>query len=175
MLQTLNCYSTTFSRRLAAWGLGFLTMFVFIASVHASEQCRRVRGLIFEETVTENCDSTSNPPLCIASEYIGGIKGTGEIEVNEFLFADSLNETSISLFASDSTVEAKIGRRTGKLFIKHAGAFNLAGGNELVDLQTIVGGDGDFSGATGFLQVIGDFILAENSGESRYVGEVCLP
>ena len=175
MFPTMSGYSTTFRRHLVALGLGFLTLFVFSDSLHASDQCRRVRGIIIEETITENCNSTSTPPLCIASEYKGGIKGIGEITVNEFIFAESLSETDVSLFASDSEVEAKIGHRTGKLVIKHAGAFNLAGGNELVDLQTIIGGEGDFDGATGSLQVIGNFILAENGGESRYVGEVCWP
>jgi hypothetical protein len=47
-------------------------------------------------------------------------------------------------------------------------------GGPIVDLQTIVGGTGDLTGATGALRTQGTFSLV-NGGRSAYQGTVCLP
>jgi hypothetical protein len=48
------------------------------------------------------------------------------------------------------------------------------GGGEIVDLQTIVGGTGELSGASGSLSAVGNFTFADG-GRSKFSGVVCLP
>ncbi len=45
---------------------------------------------------------------------------------------------------------------------------------DLVDVQTITGGTGDFVDTTGSLRISGNF-LAATGGKSTYEGVVCLP
>ena len=78
------------------------------------------------------------------------------------------------LFVSDATIHAELRGRQGDLIIKNSGAFHTTGAGEIVDLQTIVGGTGELTGATGALRAEGTF-SAETGGRSTYVGTVCLP
>jgi hypothetical protein len=43
----------------------------------------------------------------------------------------------------------------------------------VLDLQTIVGGTGDFTGASGSIQAFGTFDSATGTGSSGFVGTVC--
>ena len=82
--------------------------------------------------------------------------------------------TGVLLFTSDSTITARLGRRSGTLIIKNAGGFRTVGEGSIVDVQAIVGGTGDFAGASGDLRATGVFTQAAG-GTSTYAGTVCLP
>ncbi len=81
--------------------------------------------------------------------------------------------TGVLLFTSDSVIHARIKGKEGNLIIKNAGAFNTGGDGDIVDLQRIVGGTGALVGATGALRASGAFVAG--SGESEYIGSICLP
>lgn len=49
------------------------------------------------------------------------------------------------------------------------------GEGEILDLQTIVGGTGELASASGIIRADGLFDSATGSGESEYVGNICLP
>ncbi len=78
------------------------------------------------------------------------------------------------MFTSDSTVTARVAGRSRTLTVKNAGAFSSTNGGPIVDLQTIVGGTGELTGASGALRAQGTFSVTAG-GHSRYQGTVCLP
>jgi hypothetical protein len=50
---------------------------------------------------------------------------------------------------------------------------NPTGAGDILDLQIITGGTGDFAGASGAIHASGFFV--NGSGESEYTGTLCLP
>jgi hypothetical protein len=72
-----------------------------------------------------------------------------------------------------AVVDARLGAKRGTLAIKNAAAFRTVGEGDLTDTQVIVGGTGDFVGASGSLRVSGTF--AAGSGTSTFEGTVCVP
>ena len=81
----------------------------------------------------------------------------------------------MSLFTTDTIADISAWGRRGTLTIKNAGAFHGSGRGEIVDLQTITGGTGDFAGASGALRASGTFDLVRGTGTSTVEGTICLP
>ncbi|MEZ4732886.1 MAG: hypothetical protein R3E79_37775 [Caldilineaceae bacterium] len=157
--------------RLAAFALAGMTVLTASSGAYADVRCRKVEGR-YAEHIVPPPDCTSAYGLCIAGEYRGDVQG------NFFGAVTSLTPTAVGevqLFTSDSTIHARIGNKEGDLIIKNAGAFQTAGAGNIVDLQYIVGGTGQFAGASGALRASGTFDSATGMGESSYEGEVCLP
>jgi hypothetical protein len=74
----------------------------------------------------------------------------------------------------DTTLQyARLGGKRGTLAIKNAAAFRTIGEGDLSDTQVIIGGTGDFIGATGSLRISGTFV--SGSGTSSYEGTICVP
>lgn len=136
----------------------------------AGGRCVEVRGSLVERAVTEDCLSPAG--LCFAGTYRGDIEGTFSGAASSILATADTPATSVSLFTSDSTITGKVKQWRGTLTIKNAGSFAAAGDGSIVDLQTIVGGTGQLSGATGQIRASGTFSFADG-GRSHYVGTVC--
>jgi hypothetical protein len=139
----------------------------------SAQSCRTVTGHYVEHAVQENCSSPVG--LCIAGEYSGVIEGAFEGTATSLVQTADTPTTGVLLFTSDSTIHAKIGGKEGDLLIKNAGVFRTIGEGEILDLQVITGGTGELAGATGTLRASGTFSSATQSGESEYVGNICLP
>jgi hypothetical protein len=159
----------------AVVGTGAAALALLVGGASSSDAatagCRAVRGSYVEHPVTENCASPVG--LCIAGTYSGQVRGDfAGTATSVFQTADT-PATGVAMFTSDSTIHAAVGGRHGTLIIKNAGAFSATGG-PIVDLQTIVGGTGQLTGATGALRSQGTFSAA-TGGASRYEGTVCLP
>jgi hypothetical protein len=125
-----------------------------------------------EHIVVENC--TSPVGLCIAGEYNGVIKGAFEGKATSIVPTADTPSKGVALFTSDSVIHARIGGKEGDLIIKNAGAFLTTGDGDIVDAQVITGGTGGLAGATGLLRASGVFDPQTGSGESEYIGSVCL-
>jgi hypothetical protein len=162
-------------RRLTAVAAGALTLVLAGGGgADADARCREVRGRYTEQLAPDGC--TSPYGFCIAARYTAGpLHGTFEGAVTSFVTSADSATTDVSLFTTDTIAEVTAWGRHGTLTIKNAGAFHGTGRGEIVDLQTITGGTGDFAGATGALRASGTFDLVAGSGESTVAGTVCLP
>jgi len=165
MIRKMFFKSAQFSSRLAAFAAAIAVFLLISSSVSAAARCKEVHGRYVEHQVTNNCNS-----LCIEGEYSGGVRGAFSGAVTQTY--DS-GDPSILIFSSQSVIHANVGGKSGDLMIKNSGAVRFAGDGDIVDLQVITGGTGDFSGATGALRASGTFV--NGSGQSEYEGSICLP
>jgi Protein of unknown function (DUF3224) len=159
-------------RTLLGTGAASLALLIGTANPsQAASTCLQVHGKYVEHAVSETCLSPVG--LCIAGTYSGQIRGDFEGRATSITpTADT--PAGVAMFTSDSTIDATIRGRDGTLIIKNAGAFATGNGGPIVDLQTIVGGTDQLSGATGALRASGTF-SAVSGGQSEYQGTVCLP
>lgn len=170
--------SSTSHRRLlprAVVGTGAASLALLLGAAapsQAASGCRDVRGRYVEHAVSQNCLSPVG--LCIAGTYSGEIRGDFEGRATVILTTADTPTTGVAMFTSDSTIDATVAGRSGALMIKNAGAFASSNGGPIVDLQTIVGGTDELAGASGALRAEGTF-SAEDGGQSRYEGTLCLP
>ena len=163
------------SRRVrVAVALGVLTTVLLpAASSQAAARCVEVNGSYTERPVT-GPDCLSPVGLCIAAVYRGDVAGQAEGRATSIVPIADSPTTSVQLFTSDSTITGAVKKRSGSLIIKNAGAFATSGDGSIVDVQTIIGGTGQLTGATGRLRAQGTFVFPDG-GRSRYTGTVCLP
>lgn len=137
----------------------------------AGGRCLEVRGSYVEHAVS-GPDCASPVGLCIAGTYRGDIDATFAGAASSIVTTADTPATSVSLFTSDSTITGRVGQWRGTLIVKNAGSFAAGGDGSIVDLQTIVGGTGQLSGATGAIRASGTFTVA-GGGRSQYAGTVC--
>lgn len=140
------------------------------SAAQADVRCRAVSGQ-YQERDASGPDCVSPVGLCIAGEYRGDVQGTFSGEATALIPTADTPATGVVLFTSDSRIDARIGGRSGTLLIKNAGAFRTIADGSIVDVQTIVGGTGDFDGATGAIRGSGTFV--GGAGTSTYTGTVC--
>jgi len=162
-------------RRLTAVAAGALTLVLAGGGgAGADARCREVRGRYTERLAPDGC--TSPFGFCVAARYTAGpLHGTFEGAVTSFVTTADSATTGVSLFTTDTVAAVRAWGLEGTLTIKNAGAFHGAGRGEIVDLQTITGGTGDFAGATGALRASGTFDPIAGVGGSEVAGTVCLP
>lgn len=171
MFTKLSQNRSKFTVRLSAFALAAMALLTASSGVSANGQCKKVNGR-YNEHIVPPPECTSPFGLCVAGEYRGDIRG------DFFGSVVSLTPTAVGevlLFTTDSTIHAHIDGKEGDLIIKNAGAFQTAGAGNIVDLQYIVGGTGELTGASGAIRASGTFDSATGMGESEYEGMVCLP
>jgi len=142
--------------------------------VNAEDKCRPVNGHYAERAVAPS--SCASPVgLCIEGEFSGGVRGAFAVTATSFTGTADTPTTAVVHFTGDGVIHARIGSRQGDLFFKSAGAFHTVGTGEIVDLQFVTGGTGALAGASGALRASGTFDPVAGSGESEYMGTICLP
>jgi hypothetical protein len=99
---------------------------------------------------------------------VGGIQGTDNFRMRLADLGEPLAGTTVSHFVGRSLIET----RTGDIDMLVAGAFDTASGR-FSDLLTVVGGTGEWEGATGQLHLFGTFDFSTGIGHSDYRGEIC--
>jgi hypothetical protein len=139
----------------------------------AGSECKRVQGHL-EESLVEQSDCTSPVDLCTIALMFGGLKGEAHFTASNIIGSADTPTTGVVFVIGDTTVvDARLGGMRGTLSIKNAAAFRTTGDGDLVDVQTITGGTGDFAGATGSLRINGNFVDPVG-GTSSYEGMVCI-
>jgi len=171
MIRQINFKSSKFSSRLTAFAAAMAVFLLISSSVSAAGQCKEVHGHYVEHAVSANC--TSPVGLCIEGEYSGMVRGAFSGAATALIPTADTPTTGVVLFTSNSVIHASVGLKSGDLLIKNAGAFHTVGAGEIVDLQLITGGTGDFTGASGAIRASGVFV--NGSGQSDYDGMICLP
>ena len=137
----------------------------------AGERCIEVPGSYVEHAVG-GPDCASPVGLCIAGTYRGDIDASFSGAASSIVTTADTPTTTVALFTSDSTITGRFKQWRGTLIVKNAGSFAAGGDGSIVDLQTIVGGTGQLSGATGSIRASGTFTVT-GGGQSQYVGTVC--
>jgi len=132
--------------------------------------CKPVRGHL-DEVPLEACASPVG--LCTVARMSGSIHGDAIFTAATITVSANVALTGVVFVTGDTVVEdAKLAGHRGTVAIQNDASFRTTGDNALADVQTIVGGSGDFAGATGSLRISGDFVPGVG-GSSTYEGEVC--
>jgi hypothetical protein len=161
--------------RLPAATLPVLSLLVTSAgfSVANAADCKSVRGTL-EETQVTGPACTSPAGLCTVAQMSGHLKGQARFTAAAITQSADTATTGVVFVIGDTTVQdARLGGKRGTLAIENAAAFRTTGDGDLSDTQVIIGGTGDFIGATGSLRISGTF--AAGSGTSSFEGTVCVP
>ena len=128
-----------------------------------------------EETLVPPPTCTSPVGLCTVARMFGHLKGEARFTASGFIPSADTPTTAVIFVIGDTVVaDAKLEDNRGTLLVKNAAAYRTVENGDLVDNQTIIGGTGDFVGASGSLRISGNF-LAETGGVSRFEGTVCVP
>ena len=103
-------------------------------------------------------------------EYIGNISGDYEFTGTADTFPPT-NTEGVAFFNGTSEIRTE----AGTLNLKEAGAIDTGSPGNFSDLQTIVGGTGDFAYAYGQIHLFGsiDVSRPKGRGSSEYKGVLC--
>lgn len=151
----------------------FAAILLTASAANANSNCQRVVGFV-EEAPLAGPACTSPVGLCTQFTFHGVLRGDGTFTAATFITTADTPTTNVVFSTGDSVLHARIGSRQGDLIIKPAAVYHTAGEGELLDVETIVGGTGDFVGASGVLKVVGNFLFPDG-GTSIYDGSVCTP
>lgn len=143
------------------------------AAMPALADCRNVNGH-YTEQLASAAPCSSPVGVCLEGVFSGAVRGSFTTAVETFVPTADAPPIGVAQFTAGSNFSVRIGRRAGGLVVRNTGAVRTTGAGEIVDLQTIVGGSGDFAGASGVLTAVGTFSFA-GGGRSEYAGTVCVP
>lgn len=134
----------------------------------ATSGCQKVNGkFTLQPVVGPEC--TSPVDLCATGTYKGGIKGNSEFTGSSLTPTTDTPTTGVVLLLGDNVIHTE----KGDLLTKDAIVLRTTGAGEFAEVDTIVGGTGAWSGASGVIQAIGTF--TNEGGEGEYRGEICIP
>src|SRR5262245_36761011 len=126
--------------------------------------CKAVSGTL-EETAVTGTSCTSSVGLCTVAQMFGSFKGQARFTATAILPSADTPTTNVVFVTGDTVItDAKLGTRLGTLLVKNAAAFRTSGEGDLSDTQVILGGTGDFVGATGSFRVSGTFLISSGTG-----------
>ena len=143
------------------------TVVVFAASAVAGSNV--VKGN-FSSVVVSGPDCPSPVGLCTQGELTGGLKGTFFFSASALIPTADTPSTGVLLYTGDITIEAK----GGTLTCKDAGAFRTTGDGAVSSVCAVVAGTGDYAGAGGTVQYVGNF-SAETGGVGDYRAAISSP
>lgn len=141
-----------------------LTSVIAAAPASADPNCHTRHGSVTIEIVTDpTCPSTVG--LCANVQFRGGLRGESRFTGTSLVPSVDVAATGIVFLTGDNHIRTS----RGDLFVKDAIVFNTTGEAEFSEVDTIVGGTGDYEGATGRLQAVG------KNNEGSFTVEICTP
>jgi len=152
--------------------VGLLSLMISGSAAEADPRCRPVIGAFDLIPVSEGCASPVG--VCGRGTFRGLLRGPYTAVLTSITSTADTPSTGVVLVTADLALQARLGSKTGALNFKEAGGFHTTGDGEFAELFSIVGGTGDFAGATGTLFATGTFDFAAG-GEGQYHGTICTP
>lgn len=138
----------------------------FAGAAAATPRCHKVVSVV---TLAADPEPTCGSPigLCAGGELRGTLRGSSEFVGTSFTPTVDTAATGTVLLTGDNTIHTA----RGDIFTKDAIVLATTGDGEFAEVDTIVGGTGDYAGATG--QLIGTGTFIDGVGEGLLIGEIC--
>lgn len=162
--------STAYWIKRAMLVLGAITAITIISTqALAASACKKINGTFTLQPVSGSaCPSSIG--ICASNTYRGDLKGTSMFVGSSLAPNVDTPATSVVLLTGDNTIQTK----GGTLLTKDAIVLATTGRGEFAEVDTVVGGTGEWAGATGRITATGTFDAA-NGGAGDYSGEICTP
>ena len=146
-----------------------LLLILVATQAFAASGCKKVKGK-FTLQPSNGPDCTSAVGICAIGNYTGDFAGTSAFSGTSLIATVDTPTTGVVLLTGDTTITTS----GGTLQTKDAMALHTSGNGEFAEVDTILGGTGDWAGMTGTFTATGIFDL-ESGGAGTYSGEVCAP
>ncbi|MBE7470214.1 MAG: hypothetical protein DPW09_22415 [Anaerolineae bacterium] len=141
--------------KLAAIAVIAMIVLIVVSGVAAaSSNCKKVNGKLIL-----NPDTTGS--------YKGDIKGDSAFTGTSFTPTDI---PDVAVLTGNNIIHTN----KGDLMTQDAIVLRTTGAGEFAEVDTVVGGTGDWAGVTGVIQAIGTFTF-EAGGTGNYSGQICAP
>ena len=136
----------------------------------ADPQCRRVRShLVIEADPTPECGSPIF--LCATATVWGSLRATTDfVGLSQQVAAETEDG---AVLAVQVTGDNAFHTDRGDFFTKDAIVLSTGAGGEFAEVDVVLGGTGEWAGATGVLTATGTFV--DGLGEGVIEGEICVP
>jgi hypothetical protein len=134
----------------------------------ARAACKTVRGHFTIDIVT-GPDCQSPVGLCGVGTYTGGLSGESTFVASSIVQTVDTPTTGVVSITGDFTLET----RDGTLITKDAIVLRTVGAREFAEVDTVIGGTGEFAGASGVLRATGT--STDTTVDGDFAGEICTP
>jgi hypothetical protein len=146
-----------------------LTLVLAGGGVLAASQCKKINGKLTLQSLPPSA-CVSDAGVCASGTFSGDLVGTFMFAGSEFITSKDTMDTSVALLTGNNTITTA----HGTLMTKDAIVLETSGNGDFAEVDTVVGGSGEWAGATGSIRANGLFTQA-NGGQGDYVGEICMP
>lgn len=133
----------------------------------SSPHCRPVHGPLEILADAPTCGSAIS--LCAHATLSGGLRAVSDFIGTSSVATVDTPATGVVVLTGDNVLHT----RRGDIFTKDTIVLATTGAGEFAEVDVIVGGTGDWTGATGAITATGTFV--EGVGEGSYSGVVCRP
>jgi hypothetical protein len=146
------------------------SMLLWGGSEALAKNCKPVHGQFINQVLIPPGTTCLSPFSCVSGEAKGVIKGDFLATITSFNPSIDTALTGVFFVTADLVIHTK----NGDLSLKEAAASNQnPDEGDLGDVVTVVGGTGQWAGATGRLRVYGN--LSPTISDVTYDGDVCVP
>lgn len=135
----------------------------------AASGCKKVNGkLTLQPLPSTACDSPVD--VCATGTFRGDLVGTISFTGTSFISTADSPTTGVFLLTGDNQITTS----HGTLMTKDAIVLRNGGMGDFAEVDTVIGGTGEWAGATGSINAVGIFDFA-SGGTGGYTGQVCTP
>jgi hypothetical protein len=154
--------------RLAVLALSAVVAVVLVGNAAAAPSCRKVNGkLTLQALPSSSCVSAIS--LCASATLSGDLAGVSSFAGTSQAVTADTPATAVILLTGDNAIHTS----GGTLLTKDAIVLQTIGAGQFGEVDTVVGGTGEWAGATGAFRAQGTF--ANGVGAGEYIGEICRP
>lgn len=164
-----NKYSARWTRLTVKAMVPVILLVVIATQVFAAPSCKKVKGK-FTLQAFAGPECTSPISLCANGTFSGDFAGTSVFIGSNLIQSVDTPMTGVVFLTGDTTLTTN----GGTLLTKDAITLATTGNGEFGEVDTIVGGTGQWTGYTGKFTATGTFTSA-SGGAGTYSGEVCAP
>lgn len=164
----IRIVNTVSNRRALAFALALVALAA--APLAAAPHCQKVHSHIFIEP-SQNTECSSPIELCATATVVGSLRATTDFVGLSIRQVEDPDPPTVPvvLLLGDNVFHTD----RGDFFTKDSVVLSTVGAGEFAEVDLILGGTGDYTGATGALTATGTF--TNGFGEGILQGEICVP